>query len=61
MEFPKQKDIKKQLMFACLQTKKYCYNIMHMSEGDRKTKISQKNIEVYKNDLEDNSKEKESK
>ena len=23
--FPKQKDIKKQPMFTCLQTKEYCY------------------------------------
>jgi hypothetical protein len=25
MVFPKQKDIKKQPMFTCLQTKEYCY------------------------------------
>lgn len=25
LEFPKQKDIKKQPMFTCLQTKEYCY------------------------------------
>ncbi len=24
-EFPKQKDIKKQPVFTCLQTKEYCY------------------------------------